>query len=170
MNIVAEYLAQLDDEVKRTRRTLEHVPEGKYDWKPHDKSMALGRLAGVVAMMPGWFALIVNQDELDLNPPGGGGKFEQKPMRTPAELVKALDEGAAQGRQALAGTTEEHLQKPWKLLVSGNVVSEQPRHVVIRDTFSHLAHHRAQLGVYLRMNDVSVPAIYGPSADDQQFA
>jgi uncharacterized damage-inducible protein DinB len=169
MNIVEEYLAQFDDEVKRTRRTLEKVPEGKDDWKPHDKSMPLGRLAGVVAQMPRWFALIVNQDDLDLNPPGGG-KFEQKPMRNAAELVKGLDEAAAQGRKALEGTNEAHLLKPWRLLVSGNVVSEQPRHVVIRDTFSHLAHHRAQLGVYLRLNDVVVPAVYGPSADDQQFA
>jgi uncharacterized damage-inducible protein DinB len=169
MNIVEEYLAQFDDEVKRTRRTLEKVPEGKDDWKPHDKSMPLGRLAGVVAQMPMWFALIVNQDDLDLNPPGGG-KFEQKPMRNAAELVKGLDEAAAQGRKALEGTNEAHLLKPWRLLVSGNVVSEQPRHVVIRDTFSHLAHHRAQLGVYLRLNDVVVPAVYGPSADDQQFA
>ena len=169
MKITEEYLAQFDDEVKRTRRTLEKVPEGKDDWKPHDKSMPLGRLAGLVAQMPMWFAMVINQDDLDLNPPGGG-KFEQKPMRTPAELVKALDEGAAQGRKALEGVTEEHLQKPWKLLVSGNVVSSQPRHVVIRDTFSHLAHHRAQLGIYLRLNDVAVPAVYGPSADDQQFA
>ncbi len=168
MKITEEYLAQFDDEVKRTRRTVERVPEGKDDWKPHDKSMPLGRLAGLVAQMPMWFAMIINQDDLDLNPPGG--KFEQKPMRTPAELVKALDEGAAQGRKALEGVTEEQLQKPWRLLVGGNVVSEQPRHVVIRDTFSHLAHHRAQLTVYLRLNDVPVPAIYGPSADDAQFA
>ena len=169
MTVTEMFLAQFDDEVKRTRRTLERVPEGKDDWKPHDKSMALGRLAMVVAQMPSWFALIINQDELDLNPPGGG-KFEQKPLRTPSELVKALDEGAAQGRKALADTNAEHLQKPWRLLVSGNVVSEQPRIVVIRDTFSHLAHHRAQLGMYLRLNDVPVPAVYGPSADDQQFA
>jgi len=169
VKITEEYLAQLDDEVKRTRRTLEKVPEGKDDWKPHDKSMPLGRLAGLVAQMPMWFALIINQDDLDLNPPGGG-KFEQKPLRTPAELVKALDEAAAQGRKALEGVTEERLEKPWRLLVGGNVVSEQPRHVVIRDTFSHLAHHRAQLTVYLRLNDVPVPAIYGPSADDVQFA
>src|SRR5690242_2395256 len=133
MNIVEEYLGQFDDEVKRTRRTLEKVPEGKDDWKPHDKSMPLGRLAGVVA---------------------------QKPMRNAAELVKGLDEAAAQGRKALEGANEAHLLKPWRLLVSGNVVSEQPRHVVIRDTFSHLAHHRAQLGVYLRLNDVVVPAVY----------
>lgn len=170
MKMTEMFLAQLDDEVKRTRRTLEKVPEGKDDWKPHDKSMALGRLAGLVAQMPMWFALIINQDDLDLNPPGGGSNVSQQPLRTPAELVKALDDGAAQGRKALAGTTEEHLQKPWRLLVAGNVVSEQPRHIVIRDTFSHLAHHRAQLGVYLRMNDVAVPAVYGPSADDAQFA
>ncbi len=104
MKITDEYLAQFDDEVKRTRRTVERVPEGKDDWKPHDKSMALGRLAVLVAQMPSWFALIINQDDLDLNPPGGG-KFEQKPLRTPAELVKALDEAAAQGRKALEGTS-----------------------------------------------------------------
>ncbi len=169
MKITEVFLAQFDDEIKRTRRTLERVPEGKNDWTPHDKSMPLGRLATLVARMPGWFALVVNQDELDLNPPGGSN-FGQEPLRTPAELVKELEDGAAQGRKALEGATEERLQKPWRLLVSGNVVSEQPRIVVIRDTFSHLAHHRAQLGVYLRMNDVAVPAVYGPSADDQQFA
>lgn len=169
MNMTKEYVAQLDDEVKRTRHALERVPEGKDDWKPHDKSMPLGRLAGLVAQMPMWFAMVINQDELDLSPPGGG-KFEQKPMRTPAELVKALEEGAAQGRKSLEGASEEHLQKPWRLMVAGKVVSEQPRHVVIRDTFSHLAHHRGQLTVYLRLNNVPVPAIYGPSADDAQFA
>ena len=116
MKITEVFLAQFDDEVKRTRRTLERVPEGKDDWKPHDKSMPLGRLARAGGEMPRWFALIINQDDLDLNPPGGG-KFEQKPMRTPGELVKALDEGAAQGRKALEGASEEHLQKPWRLLV-----------------------------------------------------
>ena len=169
MSIAQSLLPEFDQEMQNTRKTLERVPEDKWSWKPHDKSMPLGRLAGLVAQMPMWFALIINQDDLDLNPPGGS-KFEQKPMRTPAELVKALDEAAAQGRKALEGTNEDHLLKPWRLLVSGNAVSEQPRHVVIRDTFSHLAHHRAQLTVYLRLNDVAVPAIYGPSADDQQFA
>lgn len=169
MNLPEMFLAQFNDEVKRTRPALERVSEGKDDWKPHEKSMPLGRLAGVVAQMPMWFALITNQDELDLAPPGGG-KIDQKPLHTGAELVKALDEAAAQGRKALEGTNEEHLQRPWRLLVSGKVVSEQPRYVAIRDTFSHLAHHRAQLGIYLRLNDVLVPAVYGPSADDQKFA
>jgi uncharacterized damage-inducible protein DinB len=169
MKMTELFLAQFDAEVNRTRPALERVPEGKDDWKPHDKSMPLGRLAGLVAGMPSWMALIINQDDLDLNPPGGSN-MSQQPLRTPAELVKALDEGAAEGRKALAGTTEEHLQKPWRLLVAGKVVSEQPRHIVIRDTFGHLAHHRAQLTVYLRLNNIAVPAIYGPSADDAHFA
>jgi uncharacterized damage-inducible protein DinB len=83
--------------------------------------------------------------------------------------VQAMDEGAAQARTALAGTTDEHLLKPWKLLVAGSLVAEDPRHVVLRDTFAHLAHHRGQLTVYLRLNNVPVPAIYGPSSDEARF-
>ncbi len=169
MNMIELFTAQLDAEGDRTRHALERVPEGRDDWKPHEKSMPLGRLAMLVARMPSWFGLIINRDDLDLNPPGGSN-IDQKPLRTSAELVQALDEGLAEARKALAGTTEEHLQKPWRLLVAGHVVSEEPRHVVVRDTFTHLAHHRGQLTVYLRLNDVPVPAIYGPSADDQRFA
>ena len=162
------FAAQLDAEARRTRRALERTPEGRDDWKPHEKSMPLGRLAMLVARMPSWLGLIINRDELDLNPLGGSN-VDQRPLRTPAELVKALDEGVAEGRKALAGATEEHLMNPWRLLVAGRVVSEDPRHVVVRDTFAHLAHHRGQLTVYLRLNDAPVPAIYGPSADDPRF-
>src|SRR5262245_53399743 len=160
------FRAQLDDEVKRTRGALEAVPEGHDDWKPHDKSMPFGRLAMLVARMPSWVSLIVDRDDLDL----GGSNVDTKPLRTSQELVAAMEEGAAQGRASLAKATDDHLMKPWKLLVGGKVVSEQPRHIVLRDTFSHLAHHRGQLTVYLRMNGAPVPAIYGPSADDQRFA
>ena len=169
MKMTELFLAQLDAEVDRTRPALERVPEGKDYWKPHDKSMPLGRLAGLIARMPSWPALIINQDDFDLNPTSGSN-FSQQPLRTPAELVQALDESAVQGRKALAGTTDDHLQKPWRLLVAGKVVSEQPRHIVLRDMFTHLAHHRGQLTVYLRLNDIPVPAIYGPSADDAHFA
>jgi len=162
-------LAQLEREAPRIRRALEATPEGRDDWKPHEKSMPLGRLAGLVATMPGWISMIINQDDLDLNPPGGS-TYQQKPLRTRAELVQALDAGVAGARQALAGATDEHLLKPWRLLVAGRAVSEEPRHVVLADTFSHLAHHRGQLTVYLRLNDAPVPAIYGPSADDANFA
>ena len=168
MKISEGFLAQLDAEAVRTQHALERVPEGRDDWKPHEKSMPLGRLAGLVATMPSWIAMIINRDNLDLNPPGGSN-FEQKQLRTAAELVQAHNEGVAQAREALTKTTEENLQKPWQLLVSGQVVSEQRRDVVLRDTFMHLAHHRGQLTVYLRLNDVPVPAIYGPSADDARF-
>ncbi|HEU4386228.1 MAG TPA: DinB family protein [Blastocatellia bacterium] len=168
MRIAEQLGAQLDAEAGRTRRALERVPEGLDDWKPHEKSMPLGRLAMLLARMPSWLTLMINRDELDLNPPGGSN-IDQRPLRTRAELLQALDEGVAEARKALAGATDDHLQKPWRLLVSGRVVSEQQRIVALRDTFSHLAHHRGQLTVYLRLNDIPVPAIYGPSADDARF-
>jgi len=163
------FLAQLDAEAKRTRRALERTPEGLDDWKPHEKSMSLGRLANLVAQMLSWVALIIHRDDLDLNPPGGGSNASQPPPGSAAERTQVLEQGAADARQALASTTDEHLMKPWRLLVRGQVVSEEPRHVVLRDVFAHLAHHRGQLTVYLRLNNKPVPAIYGPSADDARF-
>jgi uncharacterized damage-inducible protein DinB len=168
MKITELFAAQLEAEAVRTRRALERVPEGRDEWKPHEKSMPLGRLAMLCARMPSWVSMMIERDELDLNPPGGSN-VDQRPLRTPKELVEALDEGVAGASKALAGTTDEHLLKPWRLLVSGRVVNEEPRHVMLRDTFAHLAHHRGQLTVYLRLNDVAVPAIYGPSADEARF-
>lgn len=168
MTLTQLFLDQLEREADRTRRTLENVPKGKDDWKPHPKSMPMLRLAGLVASMPSWIALVINKDELDLNPPGGQGQYQQP---TVEGLVGALDKAVKDGRAALSGTTDDFLLKTnWKLLVNTQVVMEQPRHVVLVDTFNHLAHHRAQLTVYLRLNDQKVPAIYGPSADDQRFA
>jgi uncharacterized damage-inducible protein DinB len=169
MKLTDLFLAQLDAEAARTRRTLERTPEGRDDWKPHEKSMPLGRLAMLVARMPSWISLIVKQDELDLNP-SGGSNIDQRPLRTSAELVQALDEGIADARKVLEDTNDDHLMTTWRLLVSGKTVSEEQRHIVLRDTFMHLSHHRAQLTVYLRLNGSPVPAIYGPSADDQRFA
>lgn len=164
-----QLLDQLDDEARRTRNALEHSPSGLDDWKPHAKSMPYGRLAMLVATMPSWIELIIDRDDLDLNPPGGGSNVDQRPLRTSADLLKALDDSVKKGREAIRKTSEDHLMKPWKLLVSGKVVQEQPRYIVLRDTFMHLAHHRGQLTVYQRLNDVPVPAIYGPSADDARF-
>ncbi|HEU0177672.1 MAG TPA: DinB family protein [Blastocatellia bacterium] len=107
---------------------------------------------------------MIEQDELELT------TYKSEPLRTSRELVEALDEGVAATREALANTTDEHLMKPWRMLVGGKVVSEQPRYLALRDgVFNHLAHHRGQLTVYLRLNDAPVPAIYGPSADDGSF-
>jgi uncharacterized damage-inducible protein DinB len=168
MKLTQLFLDQLEREAVRTRRALQSVPTGKNDWAPHAKSMPLLRLAGLVASMPSWIALIVNQDELELSPPAGQGQYQQPSVDG---LVSALDKAVQDGRAALMGTNDEYLLTTnWKLLVKGNVVMDQPRHVVLVDTFNHLAHHRGQLTVYLRLNDRPVPAIYGPSADDQQFA
>ena len=169
MKLTEWFLAELEAETPRTRRALERVPEGKFDWAPHPKSMPFGRLSMLVAQMPAWIPLVVDRDDLDLNP-AGGSNIDQSPLRTPAELTAAMDKNVAEARKTLQGTTDEHLMKPWKLLFSGNAVMEQPRHVVLRETFMHLSHHRGQLTVYLRLNDAQVPSIYGPTADDTSFA
>jgi uncharacterized damage-inducible protein DinB len=168
MKMTDLFSAQLEREATLTRRALERVPEGRPDWKPHEKSMPLGYLSTLVGTMPGWIAMIVTEDELDLNPPGGSGQTPPAPGTT-RELLAALDDSVAKSRDALRNTSDEHLLTPWRLLVAGQVVMEHPRHVVIADTFTHLAHHRGQLTVYLRLNGAPVPAIYGPSADDRHF-
>jgi uncharacterized damage-inducible protein DinB len=162
-------VSQLTDEAPRTRRTLERVPEGKDDWAPHPKSMPFGRLAGLVARMPSWISMIVNQDSLEISP-AGGSSYSPPPLKTSAEMVKAHDEAVAEAIRTLEAASEEQLKKSWKLMVSGKVVSEQSREIVLRDTLMHLAHHRGQLTVYLRLLGAPVPAIYGPSADDSRFA
>jgi uncharacterized damage-inducible protein DinB len=122
-----------------------------------------------VATMPGWIALEILQDELDLQPLHGGG-IPQPDTSTRAGLLKAFDDSVARAGDALRKETDEHLLTTrWKLLVKGNVVADNPRHEVVADTFTHLAHHRGQLGVYLRLNSVPVPSVYGPTADDRSF-
>jgi DinB family len=165
-----QFLAELDREAARSTRALEVVPFDDPDWKPHDKSMPLGRLAMLVATMPSWFEMIVNRDDLDVAPVGGSN-FSPPPITTAADLVRAQDTAVAAARKAFEGTTDDYLiSTNWKLLAGGHVVMEQPRYLVIRDSFNHLAHHRGQLTVYLRLRGAKVPAIYGPSADDQTFA
>ena len=123
---LTEFLqAELDREVERSRRALEQVPEGRYDWKPHERSMIFGYLANMVATIPLWVAMEINQDELDVAP-SDGGKTEQKRMDRSDELLKALDKAAADARLALKKTTDEHLMTNWRLLARGKVVMEAP--------------------------------------------
>ena len=168
MSLTQLFLAELDREAARTRRVLERVPHGRDEWAPHPRSMPLGRLAGLVASMPSWVTLVVDQDELDLTPPPGQSRFQQP---STSQLVETLDSLVEKARETLSHTSDDFLMTTsWRLIAGGKVVMDLPRHIVLRDTFNHLAHHRGQLTVYLRLTDQPVPAIYGPSADDQQFA
>jgi uncharacterized damage-inducible protein DinB len=168
MELTELLLADLNREVERSRRAVERVPEGKYDWKPHDKSMNFGYLAELVATIPSWIAMTVTRDELDIAPVDGP-TIERPKNETTGALREAFDKAAADARAALEQTTEEHLLTSWRLLARGQVVWEGPRHEMIRDTISHWAHHRGQLTVYLRLLGAKVPALYGPSADEYGF-
>ena len=168
MELTRFFAEQLEREAAISRRVLEHAPEGKTDWKPHDKSMPLGYLADLVATMPSWVAMAIERDDLDINPVGGPPRPQQT-WTSAADLQRKHDEAVAGARKALAATTDAHLATTWKLLAAGHVVMTAPRRVVIADTFTHLAHHRGQLTVYLRLNDRTVPSVYGPSADDRSF-
>jgi uncharacterized damage-inducible protein DinB len=168
MKLTELFLAQLEREAPISRRLLARVPEGRQDWKPHPKSMELGYLCTLVATMPGWISMAIRQDSLDIAPRGGAG-YQPPGWKTAEDLVRNLDEAVAQAREALSGTTDEHLLTTWRLVAGGRTLSEMPRHVLIADTFSHVAHHRGQLTVYLRLNEVPIPSIYGPTADERSF-
>jgi uncharacterized damage-inducible protein DinB len=166
MELKQYLLAQLDREAALTRKAIDRVPEGQNDFKPHERSMALGYLAAMVANMLGWIALMIDRDELNLN--DSDNTFRPKLAASKAELVAAFEEQVAVGRRALASTTGEHLLTPWAFKINGQIVQQEPRHLMISDAvFSHLAHHRGQLTVYLRLNQAAVPALYGPSADER---
>jgi uncharacterized damage-inducible protein DinB len=168
MNLKDYLLAELNREVDRSRSALEQVPEGKADWKPHERSMAFGYLANMVATIPMWITMQVSQNELDIAPKDGP-KFEMQPHNTSAEYIEALEKAAAGAREAFAKTSDEHLKSNWQLKAGGDVVMEAPRYEMIQDSLLHLAHHRGQMTVYLRLMGAKVPAIYGPSADDKSF-
>jgi uncharacterized damage-inducible protein DinB len=167
MKITELLLAELDREAVGTRKALEQVPEGKNDWKPHEKSMPLGSLATIVATIPAWLDMVVNMDELDINP-AGGPKFKPQPWKTRRDLLDQFDASLKKGREVLQNTTDDHLfNTKWRVLNGGKLMSEQQRYVAVRDSvLNHMAHHRGQLTVYLRLNEEKVPAIYGPSADE----
>jgi len=167
MKITELLLAELDREAVGIRKTLERVPEGKNDWKPHEKSMPLGYLATIVATIPSWLDMIVNMDELDINPPGGS-KFRPPAWTTRQQLLEQFEAALKKGRDVLKNTSDDRLlNTKWRMLSGGKMMSEQLRYEAIRDgVLNHMAHHRGQLTVYLRMNEAKVPAIFGPSADE----
>ena len=160
MSIAESLLPEFDQEMATTRKLLERVPSDKGQWKPHPKSFALGHLAQLVARMPGWLTNITRNTELNLTG-APGYSFE-----TTDTLLGEFDRNVREARQALRSTTDADLTVPWSLKSGERVLFTAPRGAVVRQTINHLIHHRGQLSVYLRLNDVPLPSIYGPTADE----
>jgi uncharacterized damage-inducible protein DinB len=163
MSIAETLLPEFEQEMKSTRRLLERVPDGKSQWKPHPKSFALGHLAQLVSWMPGWIGQTLTQPALDLGK-SGGYSFE-----TTAKLLQGFDQGVRESVAALKAAKDADFATMWSLKMGDKVLFSAPRGVVVRQHISHLSHHRGQLTVYLRLLDVPIPAIYGPTADDKSF-
>jgi len=162
-------LPEFEHEMASTRKTLERVPDDKFSWKPHEKSMTLGGLATHLSNIPSWTKNTFEADELDLAPEGQEApRLEQ--AKSTADLLKTFDQNVAAARAALQFATDDKWMGPWSLLHGGKTIFTLPRAGVMRGfVMNHMIHHRAQLGVYLRLLDVPVPSIYGPSADEGGF-
>ncbi len=158
-------LPEFDEEMKNTRKLLACVPDGRFDFQPHGKSMTLGRLASHVAEMPAWAAMTLDTEVLDLQP---GVKAHVAASR--AELLETFDRKVAEAREKIAAASDEEWAKIWTFRYAGKEIMARPRTAVMRMTvMNHMIHHRAQLGVYLRLNEVEIPGMYGPSADEAKF-
>jgi uncharacterized damage-inducible protein DinB len=169
MPISQMILPEFDHEMANTRKTLERVPDDKFAWKPHEKSMSLGGLSTHLANIPSWTTHTFEKEELDIAPVGEP-PYRLTEVKSHDELLEAFDKNVAAARAALEKASDENWQGKWSLLSGGNKIFTLPRTAVMRGfVLSHLIHHRAQLGVYLRLLDVPVPSIYGPSADEGGF-
>jgi uncharacterized damage-inducible protein DinB len=165
MSFSQSLLPEFDEEMKNTRRLLELVPDGKFAYQPHKKSMTLGQLASHIADNPSWTAVTLDVTELDIQP-------DHKPYaaKSRAELVAKFDEGVKEAREKIRAATDEQWAQTWTFKYAGQVMMSMPRSVVMRTIIlNHMIHHRAQLGVYLRMNEIAIPGMYGPSADEANF-
>ena len=160
MTISETLLPEFDQEMATTRKTLERIPTDKGKWKPHPKSFSLGHLAQLVAIMPGWLTNAVQETELDL---GSASGYTYEKTET---LLKIFDKNVAEARKAIGAAKDADLMVPWSLKKGGKVIFTLPRAAVVRQTINHLVHHRGQLTVYMRLLDVPVPSIYGPTADE----
>jgi uncharacterized damage-inducible protein DinB len=165
MSINQGLLPEFDQEMAGTRKSLERVPEGKTEWQPHPKSMTLGRLAGHLAELPTWVVETMKRDELSLD-----GQYTPFISSSPKELLAMFDAKVAEARALIASASDADFMKPWTLKVRGQTAFTMPKVAVLRGmVMNHIIHHRGQLTVYLRLNDVPVPALYGPSADERPF-
>jgi len=166
MSISQPLLAEFDQEMAITRRALERVPDDKFSYQPHPRSMTMGRLVSHLAEIPMWGAMTVQRTEIDIKPIGAP-EFVLHMCKSQADLLATFDKNREDARAAIAAATDEQWMVPWSLKAAGNTIFTLPRIAVMRSfVFSHSIHHRGQLSVYLRLNDIPVPSIYGPSADE----
>jgi uncharacterized damage-inducible protein DinB len=169
MSVKDTLIPEFDMEMDSTRRTLERCPDDKFSWKPHEKSGTLGWMATHIATIPHWAKITLEQDSLDLAPAGESNFVPPKPANR-KELLAEFDKNRAEARAAIAAADDATYAKPWALLMGGKELFREPRAAVVRRmVFNHIIHHRGQLTMYLRQLDVPVPALYGPSADEQKF-
>jgi|ERR1700690_842977 len=164
MSIAQSLLSEFDHEMATTRKMLERFPEDKVEWKPHETSMPMGRLAGHVAEMPEWTMPTLQQDKLEMDPT----KYTPNVMKSRTEVLKKFDENVKAGHAAIAGASDETMMKPWTFIAGGKPVFTLPKIAVLRSfVMNHMIHHRGQLAAYYRIAGVPVPSIYGPSLDDK---
>jgi len=162
MSISATFLPEFDQEMANTRRVLERVPTDKLSWQPHVKSWPFIKLATHLATLPTWTTMTIHTSELDISQP-----FEQPKPTSTAEILAVFDQTTAEARAALAGASDETLFQPWTLRNGEQTLFSMPKVAVLRGfVFNHIIHHRGQLTIYLRLNDIPLPGLYGPSADE----
>lgn len=163
MTMSQALLPEFDNEMRITRRVLERVADDKFDWKPHAKSMTMGQLAGHLAELPGFAASMIKTEGINFDK----GEYQPAKVTNQAETLALFDKTSAEAREAIVGATDDHLRQNWHLIYKEKKLFDAPRAVGIRAmAMNHIVHHRGQLTVYLRLNDIPVPAIYGPSADE----
>jgi uncharacterized damage-inducible protein DinB len=165
MSQIQQLLKEMEREAQTTRKMLERVPNDQYDWKPHEKSMSIRQLATHIAELPTWVSMVLTTEELDF----ASNPYEPKKIDTTTELVSYFEESLADGKKHLANAKDEDLLPDWTLRNGEQVYSKEPKSDVIRMSYCQIVHHRAQLGVYLRLLNVPIPGSYGPSADENNF-
>ena len=165
MSMIQMFLKELDAEAKTTRKMLSRIPDDKYDWQPHPKSMTIRRLATHVAELPSWITMTLTTSELDF----ANNPYKPEVINNTAELMKYFEKNLADGRSHLDAASEEQLAESWTLRHGQDIYSTSPKSEVLRMAYSQIIHHRAQLGVFLRLLDIPIPGSYGPSADDMSF-
>ena len=165
MSIIQMLLKEMGQEAQTTRKMLARIPNDQYQFKPHEKSMTIERLAAHIAELPTWVSMVLTTDELDF----AAAPYKPTPINNTAELMELFEKSLADGTEHLAKATDEDLKPNWTLRNGETILSVSTKGEVIRMAFSQIVHHRAQLGVYLRLLNIPIPGSYGPSADEQSF-